>query len=1104
MKPWRFTDRTLITVFLVLALAFPASSRVAGQARAPELIAQVNHTARINSIVFSPDGRLIATAGSDHTVKVWDAARGMLIRNLEGHAGEVRSVAFSRDGQRIVSAAHDATVRVWEVATGRTLRSFAADPRSWMVGAAFGDDENTIVSAGRVSEAASFERSAERLTEIAVWNMQTGQKVRSARTNGYCDPLVLTNDRALGFCGNGELWDLAGMKRVSDDQTAYQMSHTHDATFSPNGNLLALVSGYGLDVWDVKRLVQVHKIRDLYVGGLDLMHLVSVTFAPDGRTIATGDDKGRIALRDAATGRSLGDVVQTTEKKEITALAFTPDGKTLLSASLGEPLPGITMWAIDNDSLSSTGPFTFVDRQGVNPAANGGGPSRNVNTGQPNSAPYGISAVRFSPDGRSLAAGGADSVIRLWNLQNGQLARTLRGHPHFIRNLAFSSDGNTLASTSEGNGYGEGLRLWDVRSGAPTRVFASARLVDAVAFHPDGRTIVAGMQLWDASADAPIKRIPLVYDFLGMSPDGKTLACAWQRDRLHSDKEEIVLVDESSGKELPTRLTGHNSRITSAAFSPDNVRLVTGSEDRTIRIWDVRTGGLTATLSGHTGPVLSVALNPTGTLIASGSADGTVKLWDASGRLVKTLTGHTNAVRSVAFGPEGTTLASGSEDGTIRIWSPATGTLLASLMAFADGEWLAYGPQGHFNGSADRARYVAWRVGNTVYSFEQFFERFYTPDLLVRVFQGAALPVAEVPLGSARPPDVVIVSPRPGQTLRDPDVEVSIEVKDTGGGIGDVRLSLNGKQVDPNAATRGLTPSAPGSSLLRYRVSLLDGANVLRATAFSSDRTESAPHEMTVRLEGPVKEAALRLLAVGISRYQNPGLTLRFPVADVKDLVTFFKTSGPRLFREVDITELSDEEATETNIIQALVALQRRAMPQDVVIVFLSGHGASSGSSWYFIPHDLRNPERQEELTMHGLSSDRLAQELRRVSSQKVLLLVDSCYSGSMLSAFRGYEDRKALALLARSAGIHILAVATRDQRASEVSELGHGVFSYALLRGLGGGAALRDVDKQVTVMSLVAYIRDQLPDLGRKYQAEVQDPVSFSNGMDFPLALTR
>jgi WD40 repeat protein len=713
-----------------------------------------------------------------------------------------------------------------------------------------------------------------------------------------------------------------------------------------------------------------------------------------------------------------------------------------------------------------------------------------------------VTAVRFSPDGRLLAAGGADARIRLWNLQSGQLTRLLRGQPHAIRDMAFSRDGRALVSTSQGTGRGEGLLLWDTQADVPQRIFESI-IVDHVAFHPDGRTVTAGssIQSWDTSSSEIRRRYRWACDFLALSRDGKTLACELFRGP-NSSRTQMMLVDTASGNELHT-IGEHEDSITSAAFSPDGSRLVSASRDGRLMLWDVRRGRRLATLSGHSSAVLSVAYNDSGSLIASGGADNAIRFWDANGRPVRTLAGHTNAVRSVAFGPEGMTLASGSDDGTVRIWSSAQGLPLATMLAFGD-EWLAYGPQGHFNGSANRSHYVAWRVGNTVYDFEQFFERFYTPDLLVRVFQGAAPMSIDVPAGSAPPPDVVIVSPRPGQSFRDPDLEIAVEVKDAGGGVGDVRLALNGKQIDQTAAPRAIRPSAPGSSLLTYRVALLEGANTLRATAFSSDRTESRPHEMTVRLDAPVKEAALRLLVVGVSRYQNPGLSLSFPSADARGVADFFRTSGPRLFRDVDITELSDEKATQANIVDALVALQRRSLPEDVVVVFLAGHGASLGTSWYFVPHDLRNPEREEDLSALGLSSTRLAEELRRVSSQKVLLLVDACYSGSMLTAFRGYEERKALAMLARSAGIHILAAATRDQRASEVPQLGHGVFSYALLRGLAGSAALRDADQQVTVQSLVAYIRSQLPDLGRQYQAEVQDPVSFSNGMDFPLAIAR
>jgi hypothetical protein len=338
--------------------------------------------------------------------------------------------------------------------------------------------------------------------------------------------------------------------------------------------------------------------------------------------------------------------------------------------------------------------------------------------------------------------------------------------------------------------------------------------------------------------------------------------------------------------------------------------------------------------------------------------------------------------------------------------------------------------------------------------------------------------------------------------LTEPEVEVSLEVKDLGGGVDEVRLFQNGKLVNTQNAVRGVKAAETSGTSRRYKLTLLEGQNVLRATAFSSDRTESKPHEITIELRAPKKVAALRLLAVGVSRYKNPGLNLTYPKADADGVVSFFKATGPRLFREVDVTELSDETATEANIVQALLSLERRALPEDVVIVFFAGHGGNAGAQWYFIPYDLSSPENESDLAAHGMSSTHLSQELKTFSSLKTILLVDACYAGSMLTAFRGYEDRKALAVLGRSAGVHLMFASARDQHASEVAELGHGVFSYALLKGLNGDAALRTAERRVTVLGLMSYIRDQLPDLGKKYGLEIQDPVIYSNGMDFPIAV--
>jgi uncharacterized caspase-like protein len=257
-------------------------------------------------------------------------------------------------------------------------------------------------------------------------------------------------------------------------------------------------------------------------------------------------------------------------------------------------------------------------------------------------------------------------------------------------------------------------------------------------------------------------------------------------------------------------------------------------------------------------------------------------------------------------------------------------------------------------------------------------------------------------------------------------------------------------------------------------------------------------------LVAPAKEASLHLLVVGINRYQNSALNLNFAAPDADGIVAYFRQNGAQLFRDVNIVQLRDAEATKANILAAFLKIREKAHPQDVVICYFAGHSDNRGDQWYFIPHDMTRPESDEEVTSKGLSSSTISDEVVRIKAQKMLLLVDACKSGSLLVAFRGYEDRKVMAQLARATGIHIIAASTKDQVASEVKELGHGVFTYLLLKGLGGEAVTKASDRSVTVRGLLAYIETQLPEISMKYKTRVQYPVSVSTGMDFPLSLVK
>jgi uncharacterized caspase-like protein len=158
------------------------------------------------------------------------------------------------------------------------------------------------------------------------------------------------------------------------------------------------------------------------------------------------------------------------------------------------------------------------------------------------------------------------------------------------------------------------------------------------------------------------------------------------------------------------------------------------------------------------------------------------------------------------------------------------------------------------------------------------------------------------------------------------------------------------------------------------------------------------------------------------------------------------------------------------------------------------------------VPHDVVYPERPEELQQKGLSSQEIKDVVMQIGAKKVLLLMDACKSGFALQAFssRGLDERQALAQLARANGVHVVAASNKDQFASEVQELGHGVFTYTLLEGLKGQADGSPKDGIVTVRELLAFVEARLPELSLKYRTERQYPVAESRGMDFPLAAVK
>ncbi|RCJ41278.1 hypothetical protein A6770_09405 [Nostoc minutum NIES-26] len=320
-----------------------------------------------------------------------------------------------------------------------------------------------------------------------------------------------------------------------------------------------------------------------------------------------------------------------------------------------------------------------------------------------------VPSVAFSPSDRILASGSYDRTIKLWCIQTGECLNTLQGHASGIRSIAFSPSGRLLAS----NGNENIIRLWNVDTGESLTAFhGHSDHIRSVAFDPSGMMLVSAsgdktIRIWDVNSGKCLKILDGHTDgirSIALNSTGEIIASS-------SSDSTIRLWDIKTGKCLNI-LQGHTSAVMSVVFSNCDQIIVSGGDDQTVRLWDVQTGKCLNIIQGHTNIVRSIAFHPSSQTFASGSYDKTVKIWDINTcECLKTVQGHANWINSVAFSPSGQTLASGGNDATV-IWNANTGKCLRTLQLHTD--WVfsvAFSPCGKILASSGAdAKVRLWNI----------------------------------------------------------------------------------------------------------------------------------------------------------------------------------------------------------------------------------------------------------------------------------------------------------------------------------------------------------------------------------------------------------
>ena len=611
------------------------------------------HSASVNSVAYSPildsDGKstLLASGSDDGTVRVWNAHTGQVMKILTGHpivnGRSVLSVAFSPDGQTLATGSVYANVRLWNVRTGELLNTLTGHTRySSVLSVAFSPDGQTLATGSSDNT-------------IRLWNTNTGEHINTLTGHTESVNSVAFNpDGNIIVSGSGDrhrnnersirLWDVNTGANIKVIRVNHPV--TYSVVFSPDGQTIA--SGGFSEIIHLWNANTGEHLKTFPIQGQNLYHVhahvYSLAFSPDGKTLLSGNAKGAIRLWNTSTDEPK--TLQYPNSSAVHSVAFSPDGRTIASGHLGYYYYGY------NGTVNIFDANTREYQQSF--AGHVGGSD--------------IYRVQFVSNGTELLSYGSDKTLRLWNAATGAHIKLLKVFDYNkINRIALSNDEHQFAIVDD-----RIIHLWNADTWEPLNTLTGhGNHVYDVAFSPDGQTLASGsrdktIRLWDTNTGEHKQTLIGQSDSvtrLVFSPDGQTLASG------SGDKDNTVrLWDPDTGEHKQT-LIGHTYGIWSIAFSPDGQTLASGSKDNTIRLWDTNTGEHKQTLVGHSNRVWRVAFSPDGNMLASASWDGTTRLWDMrTGGHLKVLGGHGSRVNTVAFSPDGQTLATGGEGRSIRLW----------------------------------------------------------------------------------------------------------------------------------------------------------------------------------------------------------------------------------------------------------------------------------------------------------------------------------------------------------------------------------------------------------------------------------------------------
>ncbi|MCX7725044.1 MAG: caspase family protein [Thermodesulfovibrio sp.] len=499
---------------------------------------------------------------------------------------------------------------------------------------------------------------------------------------------------------------------------------------------------------------------------------------------------------------------------------------------------------------------------------------------------------------------------------------------------------------------------------------------------------------------------------------------------------------------------------------------------------------------------------------------GVIELYDKKDKLLWKTIIPTEVAWEINLSKDGKILVAILGDGSIRWYRMQDGKELLAFFLHSDlRRWILWTPKGYYTASVGGEELIGWHINTgkdkeaDFFPASRFRDRFYRPDIIAKLFETydeeKAIALANEESGRKRteasikdilPPVITILSPSDGERITKNEITVRYSIRNPSGEpVTAIKVLIDGRPVSKQRGVVIVEKGSNGSRVQEFKLSVPERDFELSLIA-ENRYTSSVPS--TVRLywagrkEEYIVKPKLYILAIGISKYKDESLRLRFAHKDAEDFVRIMKTQKGKLYEDVIVKLLTDEKATKDEILDGLEWLQRETTSKDIAMLFIAGHGVNDNAGiYYFLPQNADI----DKLKRTGIAFSEIKNTVSSIAG-KVVMFIDTCHAGGVMGK-RAVTDITGIIneLTSAENGVVVFASSTGRQYSLEDPTWENGAFTKALVEGIGGKADLLGKGK-ITVNMLDAYIAERVKELTKGRQTPVTTKPQ--TVPDFPVAV--